>query len=142
MTDQLVVGAGFCRTGTMSLRAALNMLKLGPTYHMIENLKNNDFNKWIKLREPGTKAEEEKMLRKILTENGYKSSLDMPSCLMFEEICHLSPEAKVLLSVRDSPEAWVQSVKSTVFSEQMDTWTPVGRLPVINRLAECIRGCH
>lgn len=138
MTDQIVIGAGFCRTGTASLQSALNLLDLGPTYHMFENFKNGDYNKWIAMNEAGTKAEQENMLRILLTENGYKSSVDFPSCLMFQEIFHLSPEAKVLLSVRDSPEAWVQSVKNTTFSEMMGTRTPVGLLPVIRILADYV----
>lgn len=138
MTDQIVVGAGFGRTGTLSLRAALNMLNVGPTYHMLENIKNNDHHKWIEVNEAGTRAEEEKLLRKILTEKGFKSSVDFPSSVMFKEICQLSPEAKVLLSVRDSPDAWVKSVKNTIFCEEMGTRTIFGRLPGIKFFVDFI----
>jgi len=119
MTDQIVIGAGFGRTGTLSLRAALNMLNVGPTYHMLDNIKNNDFAKFLALHSSKSRAEREKHLIAILTANGYKSSVDMPSSLFFEEILELSPKGKVLLSVRDSPEAWVKSAKDTIFSEKM-----------------------
>ena len=138
MTDQVVIGAGFGRTGTLSIRAALNILNVGPTYHMIETMKNNHFGKFITLMDTETRAEEEKLLRKILTENGYRSSVDFPTCLWFEEISQLSPGGKVLLSVRDSPADWVRSVKNTIFAEQMGTRTHLGRLPVIRQLAYCV----
>ena len=138
MTDQIVIGAGFCRTGTASLQSALNTLELGPTYEMTDLFINTDYNKWIALNEAGTKAEEEKMLRILLTDRGYRSSVNFPASMMFQEILHLSPEAKVLLSVRDSPEAWLKSAKPTTFSGLTGAPTPIGFSPVIELLAKFV----
>ena len=35
-----IIGAGFGRTGTKSLKTAIDMLGLGPCYHMTEVVKN------------------------------------------------------------------------------------------------------
>ena len=89
MTDQIVIGAGFGRTGTMSLREALNILGLGPTYHMKDCIMNNHLGKWVTLSETGSKHEQDKILCKILTGTGYKSSVDFPTSVWFKEILDL-----------------------------------------------------
>ena len=45
---------------------------------------------------------------------GKTACLDYPSCGWFQELMALSPNGKVLLSVRDSPEAWVKSANDTI----------------------------
>jgi c-di-GMP-related signal transduction protein len=77
------------------------MLGVGPTYHMIENMKNDHFEDWSSL---GVLSDEEtaKVLAKIL--NGYKSSIDFPSCIFYKDLLRMNPTAKVLLTVRDNPE--------------------------------------
>jgi len=49
-----------------------------------------------------------------------------------------SPNGKVLLSVRDSPEVWVKSVKNTIFSEKMGGRVALGRKPVFKQLCQYI----
>ena len=41
-----VIGCGLPRTGTLSVKAALEELKIGKCYHMIENFKNFDYKFW------------------------------------------------------------------------------------------------
>ncbi|KAL3894251.1 MAG: hypothetical protein SGARI_007802 [Bacillariaceae sp.] len=45
---------------------------------------------------------------------GYTAALDYPACLLFAEFLELKPDAKVILSVRDSPKAWKESVLETI----------------------------
>jgi len=41
-----VIGAGYGRTGTKSLQDALEMLGLGPCYHMVEVFKHQAWDLW------------------------------------------------------------------------------------------------
>jgi len=49
----------------------------------------NHFGKWIKVGEKNSKVEREKLFCEILTKNGFRSSLDFPSCAWFDEILDL-----------------------------------------------------
>ena len=103
-----VIGAGFGRTGTTSLKAALETLGFGPCYHMTEvfaNPEHADF--WLSAwrKEP---ADWEGVL------GGYEAAVDWPACTFYEELMERHPEAKVLLSVRD-PERWYESTRTTIY---------------------------
>lgn len=43
-----------------------------------------------------------------LRNRGYKSTLDLPVICFFDDLMNEFPKAKVLLTVRDSPQAWVK----------------------------------
>ena len=43
-----------------------------------------------------------------LRNRGYKSTLDLPVICFFDDLMNEFPNAKVLLTVRDSPQAWVK----------------------------------
>jgi len=43
-----------------------------------------------------------------LRSRGYKSTLDLPVICFFDDLMNEFPKAKVLLTVRDSPQAWVK----------------------------------
>ena len=45
---------------------------------------------------------------------GYNATLDFPACLLYKELLAANPGAKVILSVRDSADAWAKSVVSTI----------------------------
>jgi len=45
---------------------------------------------------------------------GYKASVDWPSCAYYKDLMTLYPDAKVLLTERDS-EAWYKSASATIF---------------------------
>ena len=46
--------------------------------------------------------------------SGFTACVDYPTCGYFEELMALSPNAKVFLSVRDTPEAWQKSADPTI----------------------------
>ena len=105
-----VIGAGFGRTGTKSLKLALERLLGGPCFHMLEMFEGKPelFPRWL------AKAEGEEVdLREVLA--GYRATVDWPSCTYYAELAELYPEAKVILTVRD-PERWYQSVKKTIYA--------------------------
>lgn len=110
MTELEVIGAGFGRTGTFSLMTALDQLGY-KTHHMAAVAELQQAKTWQKIH-AGTDVE--KNLIDMLS--GFTACVDYPTCGYFEEFMAISPNAKVLLSVRDSPEAWVKSANQTIMS--------------------------
>jgi Sulfotransferase domain len=102
-----VIGAGFGRTGTMSLKAALERLGFGPCYHMIDLLESPE-------RAPGWRAavEGEEVDWDALLD-GYEATVDWPGATFYEQLADRYPDAKVVLTERD-PEAWYESTKRTI----------------------------
>jgi hypothetical protein len=103
-----VIGAGFGRTGTMSLKAALETLGFGPCYHMIEVFEHPEhvgFWEAAWRREP---VDWDGFLA------GYEATVDWPACTFYKELLERHPDAKVLLSVRD-PERWYESTRNTIY---------------------------
>ncbi|SRR5579884_8755 len=104
-----VIGAGFGRTGTMSLKAALEQLGFGPSYHMIENFDRPDRAAfWLDAAE-GKPVDWRGFL------SGYRATVDWPGCAFYRQLMDAFPKAKVLLSTRD-PERWYESVSETIHS--------------------------
>ena len=103
-----VVGAGFGRTGTLSLKTALEKLGFGPCYHMMEVFPRPEHvAMWHRL------AFENKIdWDKIFA--GFSATVDWPAARWWREIAAHYPAAKVLLSVRD-PEAWYKSMTDTIY---------------------------
>jgi len=102
-----VIGAGFGRTGTSSLKEGLEMLGFGPCHHMIEVfLHPEQVALWDRAAE-GVAADWEEIF------NGYQSCCDWPSCYFYKELAAFYPQAKIILSLRD-PKSWYKSVDSTI----------------------------
>ena len=102
-----VIGAGFGRTGTLSLKSALERLGFAPCYHMYELLGHLDHaSSWNAANKGDVAA-----LRAPLAD--YRSTVDWPGCVFWRELCDLYPEAKVVLSVRP-PDKWYASFRETV----------------------------
>lgn len=108
--DVVVIGAGLCRTGTASFKKALEILGVGPCYHMIEVSKNNDAAKWYAY----SKNPNKELLDSMIGGNGYRSSCDLPTASFWKEQLELYPNAKVILTSRDA-EKWYHSCEDTVF---------------------------
>jgi hypothetical protein len=107
-----VIGAGFGRTGTLSLREALVRLGFGPCDHMMENFEHpSRFAFW-----------EEALARKRAGEpidwrpllGGYRAIVDWPGAYFWRELVAAHPESRVILTIRD-PARWYQSVLSTIY---------------------------
>lgn len=115
-----IIGAGFGRTGTMSLKHALEVLEYGPCYHMIE-LTNEPEN--VKFWE---KAARQKQVNWDELFEAYHSVADFPGCLFYKELMDAYPDAKVILTVRDE-EAWYESARKTIF-KSYPTWRQLVRI--------------
>ncbi|MSP42642.1 MAG: sulfotransferase family protein [Alphaproteobacteria bacterium] len=103
-----IIGAGFGRTGTLSLKGALEQLGFGPCYHMIEVVKNPSLAAHWQAIGEGKPADWEEMFE------GYHATVDWPGCAYYAELAARYPLAKVILSVRDA-NAWFDSASSTIF---------------------------
>ena len=103
-----VIGAGFGRTGTMSLKLALEQLGFAPCHHMAEIFAHPEqAPAWHDAAKcPPTDW------RAFLKD--YRATLDWPSCYFWRELGEAFPDAKFLLTERD-PEAWYKSMSQTIF---------------------------
>jgi hypothetical protein len=103
-----VVGAGLGRTGTNSLKVALEQLLGGPCYHMFELARRDGDTPawWAAVR--GEAVDLGALL------GGYVASVDWPACAFWSELWEANPEAIVLLSTRDSARTWWQSMERTI----------------------------
>jgi len=120
-----VVGAGFGRTGTLSLKNALEKLGCGPCYHMMEVFPRPEHvAMWHRL------AFENSMDWDLLFRD-FQATVDWPAARWWREIAAHYPEAKVLLSVRD-PESWYKSMIDTIY--QPMKWPVPEGVPEIVRL--------
>lgn len=103
-----VVGAGLGRTGTLSLKVALEKLLGGPCYHMVEVLTHPEHvAAWREVARGGS-PDWQALFR------DYRAVVDWPAASFWPELMEAFPDALVLLSVRE-PEAWWKSASTTIF---------------------------
>jgi Sulfotransferase domain len=103
-----VIGAGFGRTGTMSLKVALEELGFGPCYHMTEVFAHPEH---VELWSAATQGEPLDWERIF---DGYRATVDWPGCTFYNELMESYPDAKVILTVRD-PQGWYESAYNTIY---------------------------
>lgn len=104
-----VVGAGLPRTGTASLRVALEQLLGGRCYHMRE-IPGHPFDLgdgWNRAL-AGDAPDWDQIF------DGYVAAVDWPASMFWRDLIAASPEGLVLLSMRDSAETWWHSVDETI----------------------------
>lgn len=102
-----VIGAGVGRTGTLSLKTALERLGFGPCHHMLGLFEDPE---QIPLWEAAARGEPVDW-RQVYAE--YRSTVDWPGARFWREISGAFPEAKVVLTVRD-PESWYASAAGSI----------------------------
>jgi hypothetical protein len=103
-----VVGAGVGRTGTNSLKIALEQLLGQPCHHMYEIVADpTQIPRW-------TDAIEGRSIDWSTMPDGYAALVDWPGASFWPELSAANPDALVLLSVRD-PEDWYRSAWNTIF---------------------------
>lgn len=103
-----VIGAGLGRTGTLTLKTALEMLGFGPCHHMVEVMGNaaTQMPLWNRAA-AGEAVDWDEVFA------GYAATVDWPGCHFYAELAERYPEAKVILSHRD-PERWYESMSETI----------------------------
>jgi hypothetical protein len=103
-----VVGAGLGRTGTNSLKVALERLLDGPCYHMSEVVRREQDTQSWHAAVRGTPVDWEALL------GDYVAIVDWPGSAFWRELTAANPQAFVLLSTRDSAESWWSSMQRTI----------------------------
>jgi hypothetical protein len=127
-----VIGAGFGRTGTMSLKAALEELGFGKCYHMIEVFKHPSH---VKVWEAAASGEAVDWPRLF---DGYEAAVDFPVAGFYRELMSTYPNAKVLLTVRDQ-QRWYDSTLETIYkSALVNAWALVF-VPGFSRLRHMVQ---
>jgi len=124
-----IIGAGLGRTGTTSLKLALEELLGLPCYHMLEvRERPGDPDVWGDAYEGRLPAWDTLF-------DGYGATVDWPAAPFWPEMSEAFPDAPILLSVRDV-DAWWQSVSNTIFialatyfapDAPDDGWTRMGQ---------------
>ncbi len=104
-----VVGAGLPRTGTTSLKAALERLLGARCYHMMEVFGHPEHVPIWHDAIVGGSPDWDALL------DGYDAAIDWPASAFVEDLATASPDAVVVLSTREDSEAWWRSADRTVF---------------------------
>jgi hypothetical protein len=104
-----VIGAGFGRTGTMSLKAALEQLGFGPCFHMVDLIQRPERAPVWRAALDGGPADWDALL------DGCEATVDWPGCTFYRQLLASCPDARVLLTVRD-PQAWYGSMLNTLYA--------------------------
>ncbi len=115
MTIQLI-GAGLGRTGTMSLKLALEQLLGGTCHHMMEVWGHPDeIDVW-------DDAMHDRPVDWHALLEDYSAIVDYPGAAVWRELAEAYPDVPVLLSTRSSAQVWYDSADATIF--QTSQWEP------------------
>jgi len=131
-----VIGAGFGRTGTSSLKAALKQLGFSKCHHMDEVMPSRaQARYWLALAERGVDSSDfgwDEIFE------GFRASCDWPSSAYWEELHRHYPEARIILTVRDE-ERWYDSCLETIYtlSFLVPTWF-VRMIPPLDRIVRMV----
>ncbi len=103
-----VIGTGLGRTGTMSLKKALEQLYGGKCFHMTELLHLPKRIKYLKAYEKNGATDWAALFE------GFNTVTDYPICLYYETLLEKYPDAKFVHTIRN-PEKWYASVRETIY---------------------------
>ena len=125
-----VLGAGFGRTGTLSLKRALEELGFGLCHHMYEVRQiPQQVDWWLSAAKGGTQNWDAIF-------KDFSSQVDWPASFFWKDLSAHFPDAKVILTDRD-PESWYESISKTILPA-----TEIGRIedpdPVNRKASEMI----
>lgn len=102
-----VIGAGFGRTGTMSLKLALEELGFGVCHHMDEVFANPKQLPYWRAAVAGEAMDWDAVY------TGYDSTADWPGASFWQPLSEYYPEAKIILTMRPV-ESWWESYSNTI----------------------------
>lgn len=129
-----VVGAGVGRTGTMSLKAALERLLGGPCYHMYEVIEHH-MDTHVPIWTGAIRGEPVDW-RALL--DGYDAIVDWPGASFWRELSTAYPDALVLLSTRADAATWIRSARATILRLDDDRGGGAPPLPKFVRFGEMV----
>ncbi|VDQ08358.1 unnamed protein product [Trichobilharzia regenti] len=95
----IVIGAGLPRTGTTSMKIALEILLNQPCYHMAEIVtkRHCDILKWQSLIDEANKSHGTSVDHRLFKEifHGYAAVTDAPACGFYKHLMDIYPNSKV-----------------------------------------------
>ncbi len=104
-----IIGAGFGRTGTLSLKAGLTTLGLAPCHHMVDVAWHPaQAPRWAAAARDGA-ADWRALLQ------GFRAAVDWPAAAFWRELSVAFPDARVILTVREAA-AWYSSFRDTILA--------------------------
>lgn len=102
-----VIGAGFGRTGTLSLQRALETLGFAPCYHMVEVARRPEHAAtWLRAWR-GERVDWGAFLA------NYRGAVDWPVTAFWRELASAFPAARIVLTVRPAAD-WYASFRATI----------------------------
>lgn len=134
-----IIGAGWGRTGTKSLKVALDALGY-KTYHMtvlIENFRANDFRKWTQYYRGETYLED--LTSTVFEKDNFTAVIDHPVADAWSELADFYPEAKIILTERSTPEKWWESASETILIQSWPMRTIMTVVPFFRTMNACIK---
>ena len=103
-----IIGSGLGRTGTLSMKHALEQLGFGPCHHMVEVFNHpHSMPLWVAAGQG--RGDWDLIFR------DYAAMVDYPGARYWRELAAHWPDAKVLHTVRDA-DAWFDSTQATIFA--------------------------
>jgi len=103
-----IIGTGLARTGTMSLKMALEVLNNHSCFHMIDLFQEP---KRVNILKKGYQSNQ---IDWSTFYAGYESAVDYPTCVFYKELIARNPDLKVIHTTRDF-DSWYESVTETVY---------------------------
>jgi hypothetical protein len=122
-----IIGAGFGRTGTSSLKVALEELGFAPCYHMLEVATHPEHSALWLAADRGERIDWEEIFAP------YAAAVDWPACVFWRELLVEYPDARVILTVRE-PATWYASFRDTILA-RLESLPPI-ESPAIRALYE------
>ena len=127
-----VVGAGIGRTGTHSLKLALEQLLGAPCYHMLEVIEHPEFIPAWQAAVDGEPVDWNAVMQ------SYAAAVDWPAGAFWRELSEVYPDAIVLLSTRSSADAWWQSANDTIFEISRRPAPPIPAMQAQMKMAKAM----
>ncbi|MBO6689013.1 MAG: sulfotransferase family protein [Alphaproteobacteria bacterium] len=128
-----VIGAGFGRTGTLSMKAALEQLGYDKCHHMLEVFPSDaQLNMWHRISQGDTPDWDAVF-------DGFQASVDFPSSGYWRELAEHYPDAKIILTTR-SFDSWYESANETIWpvSRDIPGWLTV--VPKVRKIKQMTYG--
>ena len=123
--DLKVIGAGLGRTGTTSLKLALETLLEGPCFHFLEYKSHPELMApWLRLIEARPLRSDPDRFGDMPVSQwetvmpGYVACVDEPASYYWKQLADAFPEALVILSVRDTDAWWASVLKVEEYYEE------------------------
>lgn len=135
--EVVAIGAGLARTGTNSLKAALELLLGSKSVSLEDVVGTDELDDWLRFL---ADRSDRTLLRKLV--QGYSSVTSLPGAFVYKELLEEFPNAKVILTRHPhGSDAWYRSTMGTIFRLNYEifnqTW--IGHIPSFKRVHAQLR---